>query len=53
MDEVFACALSRVILPQNMNGEFVIEGYEVEVEEEVEGEDEDGEEEVEIGLEDE
>jgi ATP-dependent Lon protease len=25
MDEVFACALSRVILPQNMNGEFVIE----------------------------
>ncbi len=25
MDEVFACALSRVILPQNMNGEFVLE----------------------------
>ncbi len=25
MDEVFACALSRVILPQNMNGNFVFE----------------------------
>src|ERR1043166_2082207 len=25
MDEVFACSLSRVILPHNMNGEFVIE----------------------------
>ena len=25
MDEVFACALSRVILPQNMNGSFVLE----------------------------
>src|SRR5262249_2233818 len=25
MDEVFACALSRVILPTNMNGEFVLE----------------------------
>jgi len=24
MDEVFACALSRVILPQNMNGEFTL-----------------------------
>jgi ATP-dependent Lon protease len=36
MDEVFACALSRVILPQNMNGEFVIEGLE-------EGEDDEGE----------
>ena len=51
MDEVFACALSRVILPQNMNGEFVIEGFEVEVEEEAEGED--GEEAADIGLEDE
>jgi ATP-dependent Lon protease len=25
MDEVFACALSRVILPQNMNGAFTID----------------------------
>ncbi|MEQ1833591.1 MAG: S16 family serine protease [Candidatus Eisenbacteria bacterium] len=25
MDEVFACALSRVILPQNMNGAFTLE----------------------------
>ncbi len=25
MDEVFACALSRVILPQNMNGNFLLE----------------------------
>jgi ATP-dependent Lon protease len=25
MDEVFACALSRVILPLNMNGEFMLE----------------------------
>src|SRR5262245_5992665 len=25
MDEVFACALSRVILPQNMNGEFELD----------------------------
>jgi ATP-dependent Lon protease len=49
MDEVFACALSRVILPQNMNGEFEIEelvageggdeGGEPQPEEEEEGED--------------
>jgi hypothetical protein len=25
MDEVFACALSRVILPQHMNGAFTID----------------------------
>jgi ATP-dependent Lon protease len=30
MDEVFACALSRVILPLNMNGEFVLEDVEVD-----------------------
>ena len=46
MDEVFACALSRVILPQNMNGAFSLEqitgteGEEVEIEVEDDGEDE-------------
>ncbi len=33
MDEVFACALSRVILPQNLNGTFLLEDMEVDGEE--------------------
>ena len=32
MDEVFACALSRVILPAGMNGEFTLEDIEIDVE---------------------
>jgi len=39
MDEVFACALSRVILPQNMNGEFVLEAIEEDDDESDEGAD--------------
>jgi ATP-dependent Lon protease len=47
MDEVFACALSRVILPQNMNGRFVLEdsagGEASPVDDSGEGDDEDDE----------
>jgi len=39
MDEVFACALSRVILPQNMNGEFVLETLEEDEDGSAEGAD--------------
>jgi ATP-dependent Lon protease len=53
MDEVFACALSPIIMPANMNGSFTLEDIVVEDDDDTSGETSEATEEVEIEVDDE